>query len=488
MFARFFRKGIVMAKVLFIQKTLAENIGIMQLSAILKAGGHRCQMLMLGRPTAADLEAVRREEADIVGFSVMSNDRQWAVEVATRLKQAGVKGFFIAGGPHPTFFPDFVEQECFDAINIGEADYSLIELAEALDKKQPWEGIRNLSFKRDGKVVTNPLHPLARMDQLPLPDREIYLDKPDYARQQVYYFSVSRGCPFNCAFCFVHNFKALYKGDPAGNRARLRSPASLIEEYRALAARVNVSLINFVDSSFNLDKRWTMEFLREYGKQVKVPFTVNIAANLVDEEIVKAFADTGCCQYVRIGVETGNEDLRRKVLNKKLSNHKIADVFRLFNRHGIDVVAYNMMGLPGETVENAYETIALNQRIKPKNTIVWVFNPFPGLQVTKYAVDKGFYREPGPGAAGACRKASSGFSEFFYSKLEQPGIDEVENLCMLSMLAINVPFLTPLIKLLAKLPPNALFKKIYLLSYARQFAGVQRIGFRQALQIARTWT
>ena len=107
-----------MTKILFIQKKQLmqkENIAIMQISSVLKEHGHATDLMLINNKADLDLQAVRDFKPDIIGFSVMTIDSKWTLEVAAHLKSNGIDALIVAGGPHPTFFPDFIDHEPIDS-------------------------------------------------------------------------------------------------------------------------------------------------------------------------------------------------------------------------------------------------------------------------------------------------------------------------------------------------------------------------------------
>ena len=84
------------------------------------------------------------------------------------------------------------------------------------------------------------------------------------------------------------------------------------------------------------------------------------------------------CKRLHIGVETANEDLRKSVLHRDMTNDEIINTFGLVKDYGIKTVAFNMFGIPYETEGTIIETIQLLKIIKPFRTIISLFTPFPG--------------------------------------------------------------------------------------------------------------
>jgi hypothetical protein len=51
----------------------------------------------------------------------------------------------------------------------------------------------------------------------------------------------------------------------------------------------------------------------------------------------------------------------------------------------------NMIGLPGESIEQMLATVRMNIEAKPDLAYATIFVPYPSMQITRYAVDHGYY-------------------------------------------------------------------------------------------------
>jgi radical SAM superfamily enzyme YgiQ (UPF0313 family) len=447
-----------MAKIMFVNDFGIQNLGIMYMSSVLKAHGHVTDLIFSNQSTENILQSIKEFHPDIIGFSVFTVNQNLTLNLATLLKKNGVEALIIAGGPHPTFFPDFIDNECIDIMNIGEGEYSLLDLANAVDNHSDIKGIQNFHVKKDGKIYKNPLRPLVDIEELPDPDIDIHFKHAVKNNSGYYTLIASRGCPYNCSFCFNHQWNNLYKACGNQNVIRLKSVEKLINEIEEFAKKIEPKLVNFIDSTFNLDKKWLLKFLECYGKRIGLPFSVNLRANLVDEEIVKALAETNCCHSVRLGIEVGNEKLRREVLNKNISNNSIYNTAALLGKYKIPLFAYIMFGLPEETVADAFETIEMMQKIQPDFIHAMVFQPYPGMKITKHAIKKGYITEKDLLKLGERKYKVNN------SILKQSDINTVMNIQKFHMVLIRFQFLSPFIKKLVRLKPNPIFNFIFAIS------------------------
>ena len=118
-------------RVLFVTQQIDyEPQGIMHLSSALKAAGHQVALAVAAHE---DPVAVTREfRPGIVGYSVITGSQRYYLQLNRRLKQE-VDVFSAFGGPHPTFFPEMIEEEGVDGICIGEGEKAIVDLADALE-------------------------------------------------------------------------------------------------------------------------------------------------------------------------------------------------------------------------------------------------------------------------------------------------------------------------------------------------------------------
>jgi radical SAM superfamily enzyme YgiQ (UPF0313 family) len=142
-----------------------------------------------------------------------------------------------------------------------------------------------------------------------------------------------------------------------------------------------------------LDRDWVVEFSRPYSQEFAFPFWINSRVErITDEEMVAALANAGC-RGVRVGLESGNEELRARVLKRRMSNDEIRQAFSLARKYGLDVYTCNMLGIPGETAEMIEETIALNRELEPAGMQFSVFYPYPMTELYDVCVRDGYLGE-----------------------------------------------------------------------------------------------
>lgn len=360
--------------------------GIGYLSAVLKKHRFSTSCLLLTkfkkRKTAEKIEYFK---PDLIAITLTTDQFELA-KLASEFIYHHYKIPVVLGGPHPAVSPE-------DSLNIkgvlgvcrGEGEFALLELVEALEKNRDYTGIKNFHFKVDNKIIKNlPRPKLENLDILPFPDRGIQEEFLNYEYAE---FMASRGCPFNCSYCingFLHEF---YK--EANKVVIYRSVDNLLREISEVVKRYNSKFLIFHDDTFTLNTQWLKEFSNEYPKHFKLPIQVNGHPQTITKEVVELLKKANVCE-VKLGIETGNEGLRRKVLKRNVSNYNIVNAANLLHGQNIKVGAFNIIGLPDETPENIEETIALNKKIMPITTFGHsMFKPYPGTRIYDYCKRKG---------------------------------------------------------------------------------------------------
>ncbi len=432
-----------------------EPFGIMSLSPQLKRRGHRVALLEAESPDLVN--AVRGLRPDVIGYSVCTGAEQYYLSLNRCLKEY-LRFVSVFGGPHPTFFPDLIREPGVDAICRGEGDVAFPEFLDRLETGGRLEPVANFSVKNEGMVKSLPPRPLVSdLDSLPWPDRELYYSvSPEIRRHRVRSFLAARGCPFSCTYCFNEAMDTLYDG--LWKRVRLRAPDKLVDEIASVVNAYETDFVAFRESIFPLRPDWLRDFARRYVSRVGIPFYCHLRLDLLNEENVSLLAEAGC-HSVNVGIETGNPELRRQLLGRSMTNQTIVAACRLLRRHGIRILANNMLGLPGATFEHDLETLRLNQACKPDYALAMLWQPYPGTALAKYAADNGYY-DP--------KAEALEFTYYNRSHLRFRNATEkrrIENLQKLFAVAAALPVLTPVVKGLTRMKPNRLFKAIFRTMY-----------------------
>ncbi len=377
------------------------NYGVAFLSAVLRRHGHVTRLLNINESLGYPFDLgriVRDVEAfspDLVGFSVVSNQFQYALEIAKAIR-GHTQAPFVCGGIHATMAPhEVLETGLFDYACLGEGEEALLELVNALEERGDTTKIPNMWLKRDGSVIENRVRPFTPLENLPPKDYEIFdFQKMIDAKDGWAGIMVSRGCPFRCTYCFNHRLVDIYRKDTGLSLPRLRylrhhSVKEVIGELKYLLGQyTGIKMFIFDDDLFTLDKNYVQEFCRAYEKWIAVPFVCNAHVKVFDHAVARSLKRANCC-IVKFGLESGSERIRREVLNRHMSNHAIVKAFKIAHEHQLHTSAFVMIGLPDETPDEMFATVDLLSAIRPGRFRWSIFFPYPGTVAHEMAKQKG---------------------------------------------------------------------------------------------------
>jgi anaerobic magnesium-protoporphyrin IX monomethyl ester cyclase len=330
------------------------------------------------------LGEIRREQPDLIGFSVLSFNVHEAIIIARFIKEhSSVK--IIFGGVKVILSPqEIIRYHEVDIICTGEGEKTLKEL---LDNQLNCSEVEGIWYKKKGKIVKNkPRRLISDLDTLVFPDFDDF-DMAKYFFINNNHLSIiaSRGCPYSCSYCSNHALKKVLKG----TYVRFRSVENVLEEIDFRMKQYygkGMKYLYFFDDTFILDKEFVYSFcerIKEKGYHNLIRWNVNVRANLVDDDLLKTMKDAGCYQ-VRMGVETGNESIRNKVYNRDMTNQQISDAFESIHRNKLQLRLYFMVGAPDETIEMMNESLTMAQRSHADDIFFALLYRLPGTEIRHY--------------------------------------------------------------------------------------------------------
>lgn len=321
---------------------------------------------------------------DIFGFSCLTSQYPHCIALANKLKDKYPDVPIVFGGIHATSAPEIViENSCVDFVCIGESEISFESLLNALSS--PEKNIKEVPgiCYRDGdnNIIFNECKVIDDLDLIGIPA----LDLLEYAKNSLKTNVItSRSCPFTCTYCYNSTMREKFK-----HKYRRRSVESVIEE--CLYHKINNKVyIAFSDDLFLSNEEWLMNFADHYGAKIGIPFGVSARpeAVLKHEKSLRALKKIGLFD-VWIGIESGNERIRREILNRKMSNGDIIAAFNKIHELGMVSKSYNIVGIPTEGFKEAIDTFLINFKCKPNYTSYYTLIPYPGTKILKLSESLG---------------------------------------------------------------------------------------------------
>ena len=367
---------------------LTQPLGIATLSAVLHQAGHQAEVAAL-KDTSRQEALLRNFQPDILCLSLVTGQHPLFLSRARQIKAIYPHLLILAGGPHPTFYPECIAEPCPDAICWGEGDIALPALANAVERNGALpKNLANWWIKlADGTISRNDVAPLIDdLDRLPYPDRGLFDRVRPTSMSATVYVMTSRGCPFNCSYCFNHAYGELYQG--RGIMCRRRGVENVIAEIKQLRERYPLQMVVFQDDTFNLDKNWLHEFSGRYASEIGLPFHCHLRADLLDEKTADLLRQAGCLS-VKLGLEAGKEQVRNEILKRGMSLERFENACALLHKNGIRFATENILGVPGTTLKDDLFTYTVNRHVKPHYSFASLMQVYPLTGIAAYALRQG---------------------------------------------------------------------------------------------------
>ena len=373
----------------------AYSFGLASLASVTGNKGFDFEYAVINKPqdNIDFLHLVETKKPDIIAYTSVSSQFIFVKELSKTIHDKYADIIQVCGGVHPTIFPECLfEAPALDGIFIGESELAFSDFLNKVANNLPYKDTKNLAYIENGKFIKNELYPLITdLDILPFPERKKYnyrrfVEKRDGQVR----FIFNRGCPYLCAYCSNHAVAKVY--GMKANTPRYKSPGKCIDEILEVTKEYSATKIGIIDDTFGLNKQWAKEFCNKYAEKVHLPFACFLRVNMVDEELVRLLKDGGCTN-VSCGIESGNEYIRNTVMKRNISEEQVIKAYKLFDKYKILAKAFNMIGLPYETLDNIWDTIKLNRKIKPYGGGVAIFYPYKGTELGNECFKNGLVDE-----------------------------------------------------------------------------------------------
>ena len=380
-------------RVLFINDYLPqEMLGLMWLSRAIKDGGHDAKALFL--PDKDWIQKIKDYDPHVVCFSVTTGMHLYFADINARVKKVLPNVFSVFGNAHATFTPEIIEKyDHIDAVCRGEGEEAIVELLDKMEAGEDYYFVQNMWFRdrETGEIHKNGQRPpIKDLDSLGFPDRDIIYEAGSiYAQSDRKVFVTQRGCPMNCSFCFHHALKKKVNSTTNAKYVRKRSVDHVIAEIKDVRSKYPLKFVHFLDDIFNLSGKWLDEFCEKYPKEIGLPFDVILMANMTKERHIEQLKKAGCV-YARVAFESANEYIRNAVFKKNTTLQQLEDSAGWIKKYGIRLGSLNMLGGPGASLEDEFETVRLNIRCKVDHPLVSIMQPYPMFDIEDMTKEMGY--------------------------------------------------------------------------------------------------
>ncbi|MGB2706476.1 MAG: radical SAM protein [Candidatus Omnitrophota bacterium] len=346
--------------------TVTPPIGLGYLVSVLRENGYDAGILDAQKEsldTERVLEKISKINPDVLGVSILTSNYANAKKIVKEAKKLIPRTKIVVGGPHPSALPVATLKEVpADFLIRGEGEYSFLDLVNFLagGKGDP-SHIENLCFSENGEIKTKPCTIQVKdLDKIPPPAWDLIEPRQYPVNPHQFFFKkhpiapvvTTRGCPFRCTFCSASFL--------AGENLRMRSPEKVVDEIELLATRHGVKEIHFEDDNFTLVRKHAESICKKIiERKIKIVWQCpnGIRVDTIDRDLVRLMKKSGCYR-LSFGIESGSQEILDRA-NKKLDLKKVPGAIKTVKDEGIEVQAFFILGLPGETKETALKTMNL---------------------------------------------------------------------------------------------------------------------------------
>jgi len=368
------------------------SLGLGYLAAVLERDGHvvdyiDMDALDMGHEALEGI--IKKLSPDVMGITCTSSTLAQVKEVAKVVRSISPNCFIVVGGSHLGIYPEeTLRSELFDAGIQGEGEGAILDLMRTLENDKDLSNVRGAIYRHSGKVIVNePALPIMNLDELPFPSYHLMpMDRyycPTAVRHPFMTMISSRGCPFNCFFCHRASHNRLY---------RKRNPVKVVDEIEYLVNKYAIGEILFQDEEFTLDKKHVIGICNEIiRRKLNILWDCKSRVDTVDREMLFKMRAAGC-DRIHYGVESGDQKILN-VLRKGITLDQVRRTLELTKEAGITILAYFMIGTPGESLESIRRTIEFSKELDPEYAQYAITTAFPGTDLYKFAMENGFVKE-----------------------------------------------------------------------------------------------
>ena len=305
------------------------------------------------------------EWADLVFISAMVVQKQSAVEILQKCKDAGKT--VVAGGPlFTSAYTDYLD--IVDHFVLNEAEITLPQFLADLELHKPQkvystEGYCDLSIT-------------------PVPSWDL-VDLKNYDSLSIQF---SRGCPFNCDFCNITSL--------LGRIPRVKTADQIIEELDlmySLGWRRNIFFVddNFIGNKKILKNEILPALIKWREGKSGCQFITEASVNLADDDELMELMTRAGFKSVFVGIETPDEAGLADCKKYQNKNRDLISSVKKMQQSGLQVMGGFIVGFDTDTVSIFKRQIDFIQRSGIVTAMVGLLQAPAGTELFHRLISEG---------------------------------------------------------------------------------------------------
>jgi anaerobic magnesium-protoporphyrin IX monomethyl ester cyclase len=340
---------------------------------------------------------------DLLGFTVHTQNFRRTMSLVDYLKKRRPDMNIVLGGAHASVcHQDIIRDfENVDVVVRGDGELVFPEVIECLSQRGNLEKIGGITFSRSSEIIETPRQELSSsLDFLPYPRRDfagfsrLTMDRYDYRKRRIVQATVlntSRGCPYKCSFCAIHE-----------NMSRpwaAHSSSYVLNEASRLRDELGVEHFFLLDANFLVDPSRALMIARGLSRLgCTWSCATRVDQLLAEQEMVRSFRDLGCAM-IELGIESGSQSVLHKY-NKGTTVSQNEEAIAFLREIDIKLGFDFIMFMPDMTFDELSESFAFLKRnglagIEPFETLMKCANLYPGTALRReWEVRQGIIASP----------------------------------------------------------------------------------------------
>ena len=300
---------------------------------------------------------------DLLGLSIYLFNREWMDELLETFTKLSPKTTIFAGGPETIAHPYKLLESGCSFLLLGEGEESSQVAIKQWMNKEAIEGV-GIFTKKSNRMQNNYPQDLKTLTSV------LLHPSIDVQKYPGILWEFTRGCPFNCAFCF----------ESKGSRLVRTYELDRIKRELDHIIQMGVSHIFVLDPTFNMIPERTVTLLKLLveNSSEDMHYTFEIRAELLDEMSAQLFGELYCS--LQIGLQSNNVAVLQRI-NRSFEPELFSKKIKLLQKHNVVFGLDLIIGLPGDTYQSFLSSIDYAINCRPSNIDIFLLSLLPGTEV-----------------------------------------------------------------------------------------------------------